>query len=865
MEDPMSTFVLPLSEPGASLESVGGKGASLAKLSAAGLPVPGGFHVTTAAYWQFITDNALQPKILSALQGAEAADPARLESISQEIAACFEQGTVPAELAREVGVAYARLGQASSAGDEICVAVRSSATAEDLPGASFAGQQETYLNICGAQDVLAAVVRCWASLWTARAIAYRARQGIAPETVALAVVVQELVRADAAGVLFTANPVSGRRDELVITATWGLGESLVGGLVTPDTLDVEKATGRVLRREIARKQVMTVRSQGGTRLLEVPEELQKRPGLSKAQVAGLAALGRQIESLYGIPMDIEWTLAGGRLAIVQARPITNLPEPPMEWRRQNPNALLARASFAEFIPDPVSPLFATLAMPIAQQASIKMMNDMMKLNRPDAYILEVVNGYVYAGFVFDLSMFWKMIEMSVAQTSKLMKDARGRWFAVREKTRQAMQKWDQEPSRLPAPVLLQGVRELFSVTAEYYTVGQSGSIGAAPFSEMVFNSVYKALVKGKADPAAASFLLGFDTISLRAEKSLFDLARRVEAGPGLAVYLASAPVEDICAALKTGTAPAPGWKDFKELFQAHLAEFGHTIYDLDFSRPVPADDPAPLIEALKTYLAGMGADPHSRQRVQQEKRQQAADAIRKRLDPLRRNWFNRLLAWAQACGPDREDCIADLGLAYPLMRRMLSELGRRLTQGGAIACPEDVYWLEAAEADALAAAIETGVALLQYMEKVEQRKALWQRERSVTPPFALPEKTVLRKLVVHDNPQGSRLKGYAASPGRVTAPACVLRGPEEFGSMRPGDVIVATTTTPAWTPLFAMAAGVVTDIGGPLSHSSIVAREYGIPAVMGTGVATKRIRSGQIITVDGTTGKVTWEEVKAAL
>ena len=155
--------------------------------------------------------------------------------------------------------------------------------------------------------------------------------------------------------------------------------------------------------------------------------------------------------------------------------------------------------------------------------------------------------------------------------------------------------------------------------------------------------------------------------------------------------------------------------------------------------------------------------------------------------------------------------IADLGLAYPLMRRMLGELGSRLARGGAIASPEDVYWLEAAEVDALATSLETGVELPSYLEQVEKRKALWQRQRSATPPSALPEKTFLSRFVTHDNPEGSALKGYAASPGRITAPACVLHGPEEFGSMRPGDVIVAVTTTPAWTPLFAMASAVVTD------------------------------------------------------
>jgi len=262
------------------------------------------------------------------------------------------------------------------------------------------------------------------------------------------------------------------------------------------------------------------------------------------------------------------------------------------------------------------------------------------------------------------------------------------------------------------------------------------------------------------------------------------------------------------------------------------------------------------VEAMKTYLSGNGSNPHQRQQAQVEQREQATQVVIRKLDPLRRKLFVKGLKWAQDCAPNREDCIADLGLGYPQLRALLGELGRRLAVGGAIDQPSDVYWLEAQEADDLSACLENGEALPSYVVKVERRRAFWQRARSVNPPVSMPEKTIFSKLLPHENQEGSQLKGYPASPGVVTARACVLRGPEEFGKMQPGDVIVAVTTTPAWTPLFAMASAVVSDIGGPLSHSSIVAREYGIPAVMATGAASKRIRHGQMITVDGTAGIV---------
>jgi len=352
-------FIVPLSDASAGLSKVGGKGTSLARLAAAGLPVPPGFQITTAAYRRFVAEHGLQEQILAAVSAAAPEQPATFEEASSRIGELFAQSAMPDDIAEEIRQAYARLG-----GGDVPVAVRSSATAEDLPGASFAGQQETYLNIPGAEAVLEAVKRCWASLWTARAIAYRARQGIAPGSVALAVVVQKLVFADAAGVMFTANPITGKRDEIVINAAWGLGEAIVSGAVTPDTLTVEKATGRIIRRETTEKRAMTVRAETGTWEVPVPVSQKKKAVLTGAQAAELARLGTDIEKLYEMPMDIEWTLATGKLEIVQARPITALPEPPLEWKSPYPKPLLAHGDSIDLAPDAVSPLFATLGIPI---------------------------------------------------------------------------------------------------------------------------------------------------------------------------------------------------------------------------------------------------------------------------------------------------------------------------------------------------------------------------------------------------------------------------------------------------------------------------------------------------------------------
>ena len=286
----------------------GGKGVGLGGLVQAGLPVPPGFVLNTAAYADFVAANHLGPGIHDLAALPPLAAPQDYEDASKRIRALFTGGTLPAAIAAELDGAYRLLGNGDAA-----VAVRSSATAEDLASASFAGQQDTYLNIRGPEALAAAVTDCWASLWTARAMAYRAREGIGPDAVRLAVVVQQMVEADAAGVMFTANPANGRRDQIVIGAAWGLGESVVSGTVTTDDVVVETGTGRVLSRRTADKEVMTVYADRGTREQPVPADRRRQPVLDDKAAAELAGYGTRIADHFGAPQDIEWARAGGRV------------------------------------------------------------------------------------------------------------------------------------------------------------------------------------------------------------------------------------------------------------------------------------------------------------------------------------------------------------------------------------------------------------------------------------------------------------------------------------------------------------------------------------------------------------------------
>jgi rifampicin phosphotransferase len=835
---------------GSDIDQAGGKGANLGELTRAGLPVPAGFVILTDAYRAYIGEHHLQDKITSLAVASD--DPAEYDEASAQIRALFS-AEIADPLRAEIAEAYAALGE------DLPVAVRSSATAEDLPEASFAGQQDTYLNVRGLEDLLVAVRDCWASLWTGRAMAYRARQGIDPASVSLAVAVQQMVDAESAGVMFTANPGNGRRDETVISAAWGLGESVVSGSVNTDNLTVRSPDGTVVSSETADKAVMTVYAAHRTEELPVPEDQRNRPVLSEADAAELAEYGSRIQNHFGAPQDIEWARTNGRFWILQARPITALPEVegpiPTDWTVPEPSAMYVRASIVEQMPDPLSPLFADMIDGSVTRSLQTLFGEILgeDVIRDDDVGLPTVNGYAYyqytrAGMA---RLMWKSPKAFGALLGGGTLAGQGRWRNYSHpRYRRIVSDWSARNIReLSTEELLAGVQQLVDAAAEYYTAVQT-IIPAAATSEIALTRFYDAVVRTKGDPPAQVFVLGFDSSPIRAEKSLYDLATWTRSQPELAEGLLRLPAQEFLEeAAKSGD---PVWHEWHTRFQAHLSAYGHTVYNLDFMNPVPADDPVPLLETLRFFVSGKGVDPYERQRRFAIRREEATAAVLARLDPVRAKAFRRLLHWAESVAPIREDALADVGLAWPQVRRMLLEIGQRLQQAGVINEPNDVFWLHRTE-------IDEGPG--SHADEVERRKQVWRGQLRATPPQLLPKGgwgDMFRRWMpaASEEQTGDLIKGIGGSMGTVTAPARVLGGPQDFGQMQPGDVLVASITTPAWTSLFAMASGVVTDIGGPLSHSSIVAREYGIPAVLGTAVATRRIRSGQLIRVDGDAGTV---------
>ncbi|MBN1148675.1 MAG: hypothetical protein JXA78_15555 [Anaerolineales bacterium] len=862
-------YILSLDDPQAVLKTVGGKGASLARLSAAGLPVPGGFHVTTAAYEQFVAENDLQLLILAALGVVDVSQPATLEAASAQINELFLQAHVPPEVAVAIAQAYQNLP-----GELPAVAVRSSATAEDLPDLSFAGQQETFLNVRGSEAVQQAVRRCWASLWTGRAIGYRTQHDIDQAAVSLAVVVQRLVPAEAAGILFTANPLNGQRGQAMISVAWGLGEAIVGGLVTPDTLVVDKASGAVVSRETADKQVMTVLQEYHTAERPTPQAMRQAPVLSDAQASELVRLGVQIEALYGLLMDIEWTLLDGKFAIVQARPITALPEPDtsvqIEWKLPDPKGVYMRGSIVDLLPDPVSPLFATLGIPAVISAMMRVGREVTRCEPALTQdYFTTINHYAYMNaYISPRTWWWSIRGLLPAMPRILSSGVQFYRETARPRYAETVARWQDRPfERMTGAELWKGAQEVLDAAMEYLTTLMFATMGASAGSEGLFSGVYNKLVHREGDPPAPTFLMGYDSLPIQAEKSLYDLAMCCSQREALAAHILSEPSGQLAEQVKADQPPAgipvQDWLAFHQRFQDHLQRFGHIVYTLDFANPLPLDNPAPTLETCKMYLRGQGVNPHERQRAAEEKRKAAVEATLGRVRGLRGWAFRKALGWAQPLAEARESALADIGLGYPVLRQMLRELGMRFIQAGVIEQADEIYWLERDEIAQNITALEHNDALYDLRGRIRQRKAALEAVKRVMPPPMLPPKkkymginTDVWLAAGEEEQHGDTLKGVPTSAGKATAPACVLHGSQDFYLMTPGAALVAGTTTPAWTPLFAMASAVVTDVGGPLSHGSIVAREYGIPAVMGVGVATRRIHNGQTITVDGSAGLV---------
>ena len=880
----MAEYTIPLSDLRRSdLALAGGKGANLGELIRAGLPVPSGFCLSTAAYRLA----AATPEIRSAIgEVAAAADDAARTSAAARVRAAILDSAVPQEVARACAAALAELG------DAVPVAVRSSATAEDQPDASFAGQQDTYLGLRGQEEVLDAVRRCWASLFSERATAYRAERGIDPRAVEIALVVQVLVPASVAGVLFTADPVLGRRGRAVIDASPGLGEAVVSGAVNPDHFEIEG--GRVVDRRIGDKRLRIDAVAGGTEQVALAPSAE--PCVTEAELHDLVALGRRIEAHFGAPQDIEWALDSDRRPIIlQARPITTLYPLPADAPMPPGLAVYFNFNVAQGVLQPLTPMglqcWRLFVGAILARAGL------LRHDEPDqgpSFVKSIGHRLFFdittalrhpLGRRIILAAFSRMEARSAAVLSSLAADPRlalvpaSPWSMARHllpalwRTRLPLRfaRAARAPgaARARAWAAADAALALGSAPADAPARQQLAALeamllGGGP--ELVLNTM-PTFATGFIALQLARRLLGADAsademetvmralphnITTEMDLELWAMSRRVAADDESAALLRATPAIEIAARYRAGGLPAT----LRRELDPFLARYGaRGVAEIDVGVARWGEDPSQILSILTNYLA-LG-DPALAPDRQFERARAAAEAMAatlvqraRRRGRLRGRLVELALGRARELAGMREAPKFFIVRLLYRARELLLGIGRELVAKGRLAAVDDTFLLDLPE---LRSAIEG--ADLRRQADVRRASMARERDRRRIPRVLLSDGTDAESLLIADQPAGS-LIGTPASAGRVTGRARVVMDPAG-ACIEPGEILVAPSTDPGWTPLFLTAGGLVMEMGGAMSHGAVVAREYGIPAVVGLPQATARLQTGQWITVDGGAGTVT--------
>jgi phosphohistidine swiveling domain-containing protein len=874
-----------------ALTVAGGKAANLGELIRAGFPVPTGFCVTTAAYDLVAADAGLEPTLV-ALTGTQPDDAARLAELAAEARAYLLDASVPDVLERVIGEAYEGLG----GGTPVPVAVRSSATAEDLPQASFAGQQDTFLNVVGVESVLDAVQRCWASLWTDRAVSYRATNRIDQHSVRLAVAVQRMVDASVGGVLFTANPVTGKRRQAVIDASPGLGETVVSGMVNPDHFVANTATGEIVERRLGDKRVAIMAGSGsGTERVEL-DAGEDRASLSDGQVLALARLGERVEEHYGMPQDTEWAIDNdGGIWLLQARPITTL-FPLPERAPTNDEDLRVYFSFsvAQGVYRPLTPMgiqtFRLITSALATLAG-----------RPPR------NPYEGAAF------FVESAGRIFADITPVLRSKQGRGLFegvmrnMESRTAPIIRHLAAEPrlATVPTPWLsvLRAVLSVFvrgriplrivealarpekararaarveaqfraaddlppdADAAECLSAAERLLLGGPP--DMLPN-VPPVFAAGLAANALAGKLLGGlaaedeRRVAMRAlphnpttemDLALWALAKEARADPDIARMLGEISPERLAEDYRGGSLPPK--------LQTSLTDFlrlyGHRgVAEIDLGLPRWSEDPTYILGVLANYLRL--DDPEAAPDVQfgratREAEEMVDELTRRATDKgrLRGALVRVLLGRARELSGLREMPKFCIVLLMARARELLWAVGAELAEAGRLQSAGDIFFLSLPEAWAVLSGEDLS-------PLVRGRRAVYEQElgRKHVPRLLLSDGTEPAAAAQDATGAEGVLRGTPASGGVVTERARVILDPAG-ASLEPGEILVAPSTDPGWTPLFLAAGGLVMEMGGPMSHGAIVAREYGIPAVVGVPDATEHIKTGRRITVDGSAGEV---------
>lgn len=830
-----------------SLSIAGGKGANLGVLIQAGLPVPPGFVITAAAYRKHLEAANLKELIEAKLENIAENDIAAITEASQCISTWIEESPMPSEVQEDVKRTYADFSQELGSRSDVLVAVRSSATAEDLPSASFAGQHETYLGICGIDEIIRYIKKCWASLWSSQAISYRISMGFEHLKVDLAVVVQLMIDAEAAGVMFTANPVNGRRDEMLISAGYGLGESIVSGQITPDTFILSKS-GNVKEQFLGSKEIRILLSENGTVLEEVPMKKRQEFCLGNREFQQLTDLAKAVEQHYGCPMDTEWALSQGKIYMLQARPITTAlsdseatdilgPDDPIIF--QGEKAPWGLQSAMEHCSEPPTPLdFAYICS--CYQGFDRYLHNEVGFSLPKSPMrpIERESGCVAIDLQqaeFSPAMLCKIPKLLIREYTM---DIRLFWQSLSSEIDLWIKKTDDAGKTTTDAVKLAKLME--------QAVAEMGVLFQKRISDFVPNIVID---------------LKFDYLI----KKAVGKKRKEEVKENLLKALPFRTALQNKALVKVAHAAALYGKDsseFKNEFDAFLAEYGDR----------PSASMAPTLsaytwrekpEVIYDLIDSLVSDnelfnSEASFKKQELALEEAKNEIKNVLSKKQYDNFLTILDLAREGVIIREEGLFYIEKLTSCVRRLSLKLGTMLEEKGILSEANDIFFLFLEELEPVAAGqldLKGKIAKRQSAYKkvyaAHEKGIHWMISTGSFPIFNKKEKQT--KSIGDPN----EIKGISASRGVYEGPVCIVRGPSEFHKLKKGDILVSPYTAPVWTPLFRLASAVVTEIGSAGSHAAIVSREYGLPCVVDIPGITTRLKDGQMVRVDGTKGIIT--------
>ncbi|WP_145018227.1 phosphoenolpyruvate synthase [Paenibacillus sp. Y412MC10] len=861
----MSSMVLGFHEIEKSqLYLVGGKGLNLGELSKVdGIRVPEGFCITTAGYQKAIGQNETYHALLQQLTMLNADDRDQIGEISGKIRQTITEAEIPSDVVEEVTHYLSRFGE------EHAYAVRSSATAEDLPHASFAGQQDTYLNIIGVDAILQHISKCWASLFTDRAVIYRIQNGFDHRHIYLSVIIQKMVFPQASGILFTADPMSGNRKQLSIDASFGLGEALVSGLVSADNYKVQGG-GIVDKRIAAKTLAIYGRKEGGTETRQIDPDQQKAQTLTDQHIVQLERIGRQVEAYFGQPQDIEWCLADDTFYIVQSRPITTLY--PIPEANDQDNHVYLSVGHQQMMTDPIKPLglsFYLLITPAPMRIAggrlfIDIAPRLTTTAGREALLKNLESDPLFIGAIENVieRNFVKLVpdDQTAPIPAKSNTDKPAAFENDPSIVTDLIQRNQASITVLKQKIQMKSGAELFDFILE--DIQELRRILFDPQSTAVFMSAINAtfwinehMNKWLGEKNAADTLSQSVPNNITSEMglALLDVADVIRPYPEVVDYLQHVTEDHFLDEL----VKFDGGREAQEAIYDYLSKYGmRCTGEIDISRTRWSEKPITLVPLILSNIKNF--EPHESRRKFEQGRQEALAKEQELLNRLRQlpdgdqkaDETKRMIDLVRNFIGYREYPKYGWVSRYFVYKQALLKEAERLVQAGVIHDIEDIYYLTFEE---LHEAVRTNMLDDRIISK---RKDEYKVYEKLTPPRVITsDGEMFRGSYKRGNLPADAILGLPVSSGVIEGRARVLLSMED-AALEEGDILVTAFTDPSWTPLFVSIKGLITEVGGLMTHGAVIAREYGLPAVVGVDHATKLIKDGQRIRVNGTEGYI---------